>query len=87
MISDHLFKMEQGDSAEGEKPIWDIGKAIAKTIKIPFLKGILKVCSIDLLIEYTSDTSVENISNNIIINNIAWIIVPNLFDTNNNGIS
>ena len=34
-----------------EKPICEIGKAIAKTIKIPFLNLILNVCSIVLLIE------------------------------------
>ena len=49
-----------------EKPICDIGRAIASTINIPFLNGILKDCSKVLLIEYTSDTSVENISSQII---------------------
>ena len=34
-----------------ENPIWDIGKATAKTIKIPFLNLILKLCSNVLLIE------------------------------------
>ena len=34
-----------------EKPICDIGRAIARTIKIPLLKGMLKVCSKVLLME------------------------------------
>ena len=34
-----------------ENPICDIGKATAKTIKIPFLNLILKLCSNVLLIE------------------------------------
>ena len=49
-----------------EKPICDIGKATANTINIPFLNLILNDCSRVLLIEYTSDTSVENISSQII---------------------
>lgn len=70
-----------------EKPICDIGKAIANTRNIPFLNSILKDCSNVLLIEYTSETSVENISSQIITKSNAWITVPNLWATKSKGIS
>lgn len=47
-------------------PIWEIKRAKNRTINIPFLNLILKLCSKVLLIEYTSETSVENISSHII---------------------
>lgn len=84
-----LSRPKRGYSVEikFEKPIWDIGSATAKTIKIPFLNLILKLCSSVLLIEYTSETSVENISSQIITNNKACIMLPNLCATKSNGIS
>ena len=52
-------------------PNWEIKRAIPKTIKIAFLNLILKDCSKVLLIEYISETSVENISSQIITSNKA----------------
>ena len=68
-------------------PICDIGNAINKTINIAFLNLILKVFSNVLLIEYTSETSVENISKSITIRRSACSSVLNLFATNKSGIS
>ena len=49
-----------------ENPIRDIGSAIKSTRNIDFLYLILKDLFNVLLIEYTSETSVENISAKII---------------------
>ena len=68
-------------------PNWEIKRARASTINMDFLNLILNVCSKVLLIEYISETSVENISNQIIISNKAWITLPNLLATKSNGIS
>ena len=48
-----LSKPKSGYSVEikFENPICDIGKATAKTIKMPFLNLMLKLCSNVLLIE------------------------------------
>ena len=70
-----------------EKPICDIGKATVNTMNIPLLNFILKDCSRVLLIEYTSDTSVENISSQIITKSNAWTTLPNLWATKSKGIS
>ena len=60
---------------------------MAKTITIPKLNLILNVCSNVFPIEYTSETSVENISNKITIDNMACTIGPKRRAINNNGIS
>lgn len=53
-----------------ENPINEIGSATIKTANIACLYFTLKLLVSVLLMEYTSETSVENISANIIIKSI-----------------
>ena len=53
-----------------ENRINEIGSATIKTTNMACLYFILKILVRVLLIEYTSETSVENISANIIIKSI-----------------